>query len=52
MTRNQMHVFAGVDTHADTHHVAVIDQVGRELGDHEFPATQTGYQKLFEVSLV
>lgn len=51
MTRNQTHVFAGVDTHADTHHVAVIDQVGRELGDHEFPATQTGYQKLLTFML-
>ncbi|WP_249645681.1 IS110 family transposase, partial [Nocardia sputi] len=35
---------AGVDTHADTIHVAVVDGVGRELGDEEFPTTTTGYR--------
>jgi transposase len=34
---------AGVDTHADTIHIAVCDLVGRELGDQEFPTTTTGY---------
>lgn len=33
----------GVDTHADTIHVAAIDDVGRELGDREFPTTPEGY---------
>jgi transposase len=28
-------VFGGVDTHAHTHHAAVIDSLGRELADHE-----------------
>lgn len=37
-------VYAGVDTHKHTHHVAVIDGVGRELGDREFPATAAGYR--------
>lgn len=31
-------VFAGVDTHKATHHVAVIDADGRVLADREFPA--------------
>ncbi len=39
-------VFAGVDTHADTHHAAVVDRVGRALGDREFPATPAGYRAL------
>jgi transposase len=33
----------GIDTHADTLHVAAIDLVGRELGDAEFPTTPAGY---------
>ncbi|MGY2033337.1 IS110 family RNA-guided transposase [Nocardia gipuzkoensis] len=39
---------AGVDTHADTIHVAVVDGVGRELGDEEFPTTTTGYRAALE----
>jgi transposase len=38
----------GVDTHRDTHHAAVIDQVGRHLADAEFPATPAGYRHLLE----
>lgn len=37
---------AGVDTHGETHHGAVIDEIGRELADAEFPATPAGYRKL------
>ncbi len=33
----------GVDTHADTIHVAAIDRLGRELGDREFATTPAGY---------
>jgi transposase len=33
-------VFVGVDTYADTHHVAVVDSVGRHLGDREFPTSR------------
>lgn len=40
------HVVAGVDTHSDTHHVAVLDSAGRRLGDREFPATPAGYEQL------
>jgi transposase len=39
-------VFAGVDTHADTHHAAVVDVLGRHLDDREFPATPAGYRSL------
>jgi transposase len=39
-------VVGGVDTHGATHHAAVVDGVGRHLGDQEFPATTAGYQDL------
>jgi transposase len=46
MTMIQPEVIAGIDTHADTHHVAVIDSTGRQLGDAGFPATLIGYQAI------
>lgn len=46
MTSSAPDVYAGVDTHAETHHVAVIDGLGRRLGDAEFPTTVTGYRQL------
>ncbi|BCB82522.1 IS110 family transposase [Phytohabitans flavus] len=39
-------VVGGVDTHLDTHTVAVIDLVGRVLGTEQFPATTAGYTAL------
>src|SRR5690349_14038403 len=39
-------VFAGVDTHTDTHHAAVVDPLGRPLADREFPTTTQGYRAL------
>lgn len=36
-------VIGGIDTHADTIHVAAIDEHGRDLGDCEFPTTPAGY---------
>lgn len=39
-------VFAGGDTHKDTHHAAIIDHLGRGIGDREFPATAAGYRAL------
>ena len=39
-------VIGGVDTHGHTHHAAVVDEVGRQLGDREFPATPAGYRAL------
>jgi transposase len=41
-------VVGGVDTHAEVHLAAVIDQVGRELGHAEFPTTPDGYTALLE----
>ncbi|WP_407656963.1 IS110 family transposase [Kocuria soli] len=39
-------VVAGVDTHADTHHVAVLSMSGGRLGDRQVPATPAGYETL------
>lgn len=39
-------VVGGVDTHADTHTAAVVDQAGRMLGHRTFPATGVGYRAL------
>ncbi len=36
-------VVAGVDTHKDTHHVAVLAATGARLGDLKVPATPAGY---------
>lgn len=46
MAVNECVVTGGVDTHGRTHHGAVVDQVGRVLGDREFPATAAGYRQL------
>ncbi|WP_373454661.1 transposase [Rhodococcus sp. 14-2470-1a] len=37
-------VFVGIDTHKDTHHAAVIDHLGRDVADRQFPATAAGYR--------
>jgi transposase len=42
--REATRVIGGVDTHADTIHAAAIDDLGRELGDREFPTTPAGYR--------
>lgn len=39
-------VYGGVDTHADTHHAAILDARGRLLRTAEFPATAPGYRLL------
>ncbi|MFD5882984.1 IS110 family transposase, partial [Streptomyces yangpuensis] len=36
-------VFGGVDSHADTIHVAVVTDNGGHLADAEFPTTPAGY---------
>ncbi len=46
MTNAATVVTGGVDTHGQTHHAAVLDEVGRELGDCEFPTTPSGYRSL------
>lgn len=39
-------IVVGVDTHKDTHHAAIVDHLGRGIGDREFPATPAGYRQL------
>jgi transposase len=46
MTTTTSCVTAGVDTHGHTHHAAVLDHLGRQLGDREFPASPSGYTAL------
>ncbi|MEJ5869357.1 IS110 family transposase [Pseudokineococcus sp. 5B2Z-1] len=46
MTTTTPGVTGGVDTHGQTHHAAVIDHLGRQLGDHQFPTTPAGYRAL------
>jgi transposase len=46
MTNSPGPVTGGVDTHGETHHAGVIDQVGREVADAEFPTTPAGYRAL------
>lgn len=46
MTTPTGEVIGGVDTHADTHHAAVIDLNGKHLGDAQFPTTRAGYVAL------
>ena len=46
MTRTTVGVTGGVDTDGQSHHAAVIDHLGRQLGDREFPASLVGYRAL------
>jgi hypothetical protein len=48
MTTATVRVIGGVDTHGHSHHPAVIDGVGRQLDDREFPASPAGYAALLE----
>ena len=49
---NQRTVVVGVDTHADTHHAAVLDAgTGEMLADRQFRADQAGYAALAEFVL-
>ncbi|MFD0840572.1 transposase, partial [Williamsia serinedens] len=41
-------VFVGIDTHKHVHHAALIDPIGRHLGDCPFDATAVGYQALID----
>ncbi|WP_206663664.1 IS110 family transposase [Prescottella subtropica] len=44
VNHDQFPVYGGIDTHADTHHVAVVDAHGRPLGDVQIAATPSGYR--------
>jgi transposase len=48
MAKHRLKVIAGIDTHAETHHVAVISETGERLADKEFLATGSGYRKIIE----
>jgi len=37
MTTTTLDVTGGVDTHGKTNHAGVLDPLGRQLGDREFP---------------
>lgn len=39
-------IIAGIDTHADTHHVAIINEHGKPLADREFLAVGSGFRKI------
>ena len=41
-------IIAGIDTHADTHHVAIINEHGKPLADKEFLAVGSGYRKIVD----
>lgn len=48
MAKEQLKVIAGIDTHADTHHFAIITETGRHLADREFPAAGSGYRGIID----
>jgi transposase len=48
MTSTSAVVTVGVDTHSDTHHAAVIDEVGRKIADASFLTSSSGYQALVD----
>jgi hypothetical protein len=45
---SRIDIYVGIDTHADTHHVGVLDEFGREIADRAFAATTTGYRQLID----
>lgn len=46
MTGTSMDVIGGVDSHADTHHAAVVEETGKLLDNSQFPASAEGYHQL------
>lgn len=46
MANEQVKVIAGIDTHADTHHVALVTEYGKRLGDRKFLAIGSGYREI------
>ena len=48
MTQQDTLVVGGVDAHADTHHVAALDQRGALLATKSFPTTTPGYRELLD----
>jgi transposase len=48
MADSQVLVTVGVDTHADNHVAAALDQLGRELGTLTLSTTTRGFHELGE----
>ncbi|MDF9753037.1 IS110 family transposase [Arthrobacter sp. ES3-54] len=48
MANEHLKVIAGIDTHADTHHVAIITGTGAHVADKEFLAVSSGYRKIID----
>lgn len=48
MTNTETDVIAGIDTHADTHHIGLITNYGKHISDREFLAVGSGYRKITE----
>jgi transposase len=46
VAREVVRVIGGVDTHKDMHVAAAVDELGRQLGHEQFPATGHGYADL------
>lgn len=47
-TPTNPNIYCGVDTHADTHHAAIVTEHGVFIEDRQFPTTRTGYDELAE----
>ncbi len=45
-TPTRQRIYCGIDTHADTHHAAIITDTGILLGHRQFCATADGYDEL------
>lgn len=41
-------LLAGIDTHKHTHHVAIVDHLGRAVADREFATTSRGYAQIID----
>ena len=50
MTATPVTVTGGVDTHADLHVAAALDELGRVLGTTSFPTTADGYRQLLRLA--
>lgn len=48
MTQEQPLVIGGVDAHADTHHLAALDQRGALLATESFSTTTSGYAQALD----
>jgi len=46
MTNTDTDVIVGIDTHADTHHVALITEYGKHIADKKFLAVGSGYREI------